>query len=95
MTCWGFVLVFFNTTVQIFASVFQPELLCDWHIRTVTAYRTVHGTEREVPRSVPESRFVAPREKSRAGPEGCPSYKRGGEAVKRVGEPYLDAAVTG
>lgn len=72
MTCWGFVLGFFNPTVQIFASVFQPELLCDWHIWSVTVYRAVHGTEREVPRSVPESRFVAPRERKQSRSPGLP-----------------------
>ena len=46
-------------------------------------------TASQNPASLPQGR------ESRAGPQGYSSYKRGGEAVKRVGEPHSEAAVTG
>lgn len=73
-------IVFFNTTIQIFASVSQPELLCDWHIRCVTAYRTV---QRDRPRGAsqhPRIQLCCPKEeKAEQVPRATPAARGKGK----------------
>jgi len=61
---------FFNTTIQLFAPVSQPELRCSWRVRNAAAFHTARGTDREVPHGIPESSFVAPRERKQSRSPG-------------------------
>lgn len=79
VTSWLFFV--FTTTIQIFASVSQPKLLSDWHIWSVTAYHTMHGTNQGA-LQCPRIQLCYLKED-----QGFSSYEREGEEIKHVEEP--------